>query len=144
MVGGGSVVNKWNEMCRETAKRKTGADFEVLSASAGGERQNVGSRIVVEQGWIGKMIRLRKYLEDRELLRESLRAKSPKVPFFLNSGALYISLQNNSYKKHVVNRYNGEIYQLHMVLWWKWSITYGFNVLPNKCLGYWWIRIVIK
>ena len=32
------------------AERKTGADFEVLSAAAGGERQSVGNRIVAEQG----------------------------------------------------------------------------------------------
>ena len=72
------------------------------------------------------MIRLKKYLKDRELLRESLKAKSPKVPFSVNSGALYISIQNDNYKKHVVNRYNGEFIsytrfydkngQLHRVL----------------------------
>ena len=54
LVGGGSVVNKWNEMCREMAERKTGADFEVLSAAAGGEKQNVGNRIIAEQGRVGK------------------------------------------------------------------------------------------
>ena len=54
LVGGESVVNKWNEMCREMAERKTGADFEVLSAATGGERQSVGNRIVAEQGWVGK------------------------------------------------------------------------------------------
>ena len=34
----------------------------------------------------------------------------------MNSEALYIDFQNNSYKKHVVNRYNGKIYHLHKVL----------------------------
>ena len=54
MVEGGSVVNKWSGMCRETAERKTGVDFEVLSSATGDERQSVGNRIVAEQGWVGK------------------------------------------------------------------------------------------
>ena len=32
------------------AERKTGVDFEVLSVTAGGERQSVGNGIVAEQG----------------------------------------------------------------------------------------------
>ena len=41
-------------MCRKMAKRKIEADFEVLSAAAGGGRQSVGNRIMVEQDSVGK------------------------------------------------------------------------------------------
>ena len=40
---------KW-DVSGETTERKTGTDFEILSATTGGDKQSVGSRIVAEQG----------------------------------------------------------------------------------------------
>ena len=46
--GRGSVVNKWNGVCREPTERKTETNLEVLSAATGGGRQSAKNRRVEE------------------------------------------------------------------------------------------------
>ena len=116
LVGRGIVVNKWNEVCRETAKRKIRVDLKILSVAAGGGRQSVGNKILTEQCWVGKRIRLRKYLKNRELLRKSLRVKSVKKSHFVNFWTPIYSRDVKRVAVRKIGPFNRKIYKVRAVI----------------------------